>query len=77
MKRINEIKLTLSAIEQEKHEIRVKMRWIVCDLRKLGVDDIFLEELKDKANNAYETITDFEACVRALAENGQENAKSW
>lgn len=68
---MDEIKLTLNrlcSIIQEKHEISVKTKWIVYDLRKLGVDDDILEELQDEANNAYEAITNFEeACVRALA----------
>lgn len=68
---MDEIKLTLNrlcTIIQEKHEISVKMKWIVHDLLKIGVDEDILEEINDEANNAYEAITNFEeACVRALA----------
>lgn len=68
---MDEIKLTLNrlcTIIQEKHEIKVKMRCIICDLCKLRVDEDILEELHDEANNACEAIMNFEeACVRALA----------
>lgn len=76
---MDEIKLTLNrlcTIIQEKREISIKMQWIVYDLRKLGIDELFLEELKDEANNAYEAITNFEeACVRALA-GGEDDEES-
>lgn len=76
---MNEIKLTLNrlcTINQNKHEIDVKVKWIICDLLKLGVNEDILEELQDKANNAYEAITNFEeACVRALA-GGEDDEES-